>query len=97
MADEVKGAQLREVLHSAFAYVRATEQNRSTSAITLDHLLQEQVTSIEQDKLPALDSLEKKLKTAVEAIEDAGTDIEKLKQLGIYEVDKTYDGEEVDE
>lgn len=89
MADDIKGMQLRTVLHSAFSFVRATETNRATSAITLDHLLQERVTSIQKDKLPALDDLEKKLKSVVEAIEKAGTDAERLKQLGIYEVDKS--------
>lgn len=87
MPDEIRGTQLRTVLHQAFSTIRASETNRSTSAITLDHLLQEQVTSIEQAKLPALDSLEKSLKAVVQSIEDAGTDTERLKQLGVYEAD----------
>jgi hypothetical protein len=34
---------LRQLLHSAFVYVRSYEANQSTAAITLDQLLDEQI------------------------------------------------------
>jgi hypothetical protein len=86
MADStIKRAQLREVLHSAFAAVRGDEANRSTSVITLDHLLSERVTSIQQSKLPALDELEKKFNSVIQSIKDAGTDVARLEELGLHE------------
>lgn len=91
MADQIKGDQLREVLHSAFAFVRAYEANRSTSVITLDHLLSEQVTSIQQDKLPALDTLERKFNSVVADIKNAGSDSERLAALGLLSEDELAD------
>jgi hypothetical protein len=34
---------VREILHSAFAFVRSVEANRASAAITLDHVIQQQV------------------------------------------------------
>lgn len=42
------GKSLREVLHSAYTFVRSVEVNRAVSSITLDHLIQEQISSYKQ-------------------------------------------------
>lgn len=39
---------IRTFLHSAFAYVRGTEVNKATAALTLDHLLQEQINALKK-------------------------------------------------
>lgn len=37
---------LRRILHSGFSFVRGVEANRSTAALTLDHLIDEQIRTI---------------------------------------------------
>jgi hypothetical protein len=37
---------LRQILHSAYTYVRSQEANKATAAITLDHLIQERIKSL---------------------------------------------------
>lgn len=39
---------LRKVLHSAYTFVRSVEVNRASSALTLDHLIQEQIDTYKQ-------------------------------------------------
>lgn len=39
---------LRKVLHSSYTFVRSVEVNRATAALTLDHLIQEQINSYKQ-------------------------------------------------
>lgn len=43
-----KKAQLLQTLHSAFTFVRSIETNRAVSSITLDHLIQEQISSLKK-------------------------------------------------
>lgn len=42
MADEA----IRELLHSAYSFVRGVESNRAIANVTLDHMLQEQIDAI---------------------------------------------------
>lgn len=39
---------IRQILSSAYSYVRSQETNQSTSAITLDHLIQSRIDSIKK-------------------------------------------------
>jgi hypothetical protein len=39
---------IRTVLHSAFSFVRGTEVNKATAALTLDHLIQEQIKTLKR-------------------------------------------------
>jgi len=39
---------LRKVLHSAYTFVRSVEVNKASSALTLDHLIQEQIDTVKQ-------------------------------------------------
>lgn len=45
---------LRAVLHSAYTFVRSVEVNRASSALTLDHLIQEQIDSYKQSTQRAI-------------------------------------------
>jgi len=46
----------RKVLHSAYTLVRSVEANRALSTVTLDHLIQEQITLLDKDATrPLLD------------------------------------------
>lgn len=45
---------LRNVLHSAYTFVRSVEVNKASSALTLDHLLQEQIDSYKQGSTTAI-------------------------------------------
>jgi hypothetical protein len=45
---------IHEILHSAYSFVRSVEANRSVAAITLDHLLQEQIDAIKGGESLAL-------------------------------------------
>lgn len=85
---------LRNTLAGGIAFVKGVEQNRATSAITLDHLLQEHVTSIREKKVPQIDELESALNAAVKAVVDAGTDEAKLKELGVFEADSATRSDE---
>lgn len=38
---------LRRTLHSAYSYIRSVESNRATAALTLDHLIQQQIDLID--------------------------------------------------
>lgn len=38
---------LRNTLHSAFSFIRSVESNRATAALTLDHLIKQQIELIE--------------------------------------------------
>lgn len=47
---------LRSVLHSAFSFVRSIESNQATSALTLDHLISQQIQSLKSGAVrPLLD------------------------------------------
>lgn len=39
---------LRSTLHSAYALVRSTEANKATAALTLDHIIQEQIDRLKR-------------------------------------------------
>lgn len=41
-------SDLRSILHSSFAYVRGTEVNKATAALTLDHIIQEQIKTLKK-------------------------------------------------
>lgn len=99
-------SDLRRVIHSAYTLIRSQEVNKATASLTLDHLIQEQITRLKKGEtraildskgdsmgsrvsyLDSLDSLEKELKDAVKAIKDAGTDADKLAELGLDVTDK---------
>lgn len=99
-------SDLRKVIHSAYTFIRSQEVNKATASLTLDHLIQEQITRLKKGEtraildskgesmgsrvsyLDSLDALEKELKDAVKAIKDAGTDADKLAELGLDVTDK---------
>jgi len=41
----------RRLLHSAFSFVKGSEVNRSTAALTLDHLIEEQIRSLKKGEV----------------------------------------------
>lgn len=41
-------SDLREIIHSAYSYIRSTEVNKAASALTLDHLIQEQIKALKK-------------------------------------------------
>lgn len=43
------GGVLRTVLSDSYSYVRSTEANQSASAVTLDHILSEQINFLKKD------------------------------------------------
>lgn len=45
---------LRKVLHSAYTFVRSVEVNKAASALTLDHLIKEQIDTIKQSSTRAI-------------------------------------------
>ena len=99
-------SDLRRTLHSAYAFIRSVEVNKATASLTLDHLLQEQISKLKKGDtrsildskgeslgnriayLDTLDALSEELKNVVQAVKDAVSDPEKLKALGIFEVDE---------
>jgi hypothetical protein len=47
----------REILHSAFAFVRSVEANRASAAITIDHVIQQQVKFLKAGEIrPIVDA-----------------------------------------
>jgi hypothetical protein len=102
---------LRRVLHSAYTFIRSVEVNKASAALTLDHLLQEQIDSYKQSsqralldakgqdvgkrssKLDDLDTLQQEVDAVVKAVDDAGKDAGKLRELGIFEVDSIDGGQ----
>jgi len=48
---------LRDVLHSAYTFIRSVESNKSAAALTLDHVIQEQITFLQKGATqPIVDS-----------------------------------------
>jgi len=45
---------VRKVLHSAYTFVRSVESNKAASALTLDHLIQEQIDAYQQSGKTAI-------------------------------------------
>lgn len=45
---------VRTVLHSAYTFVRSVESNKASSALTLDHLIQEQIDAYQQNGQTAI-------------------------------------------
>jgi hypothetical protein len=45
---------IRTKLHAAFTFVRSVEANRATASLTLDHLIQEQISSLKKGELRAV-------------------------------------------
>lgn len=45
---------LRKVLHSAYTFIRSAEVNKASAALTLDHLIQEQIDSYKQSSERAI-------------------------------------------
>lgn len=43
---ETSGDSLRRALHAGFSFIRGVEKNRSTAALTLDHMLDEHIRTI---------------------------------------------------
>lgn len=43
MSDSLSNRDGRAILHSAFAFVRSVEANKASAAVTLDHVLGQQV------------------------------------------------------
>lgn len=101
---------LRKVLHSAYTFVRGVEVNKASSAITLDHLIKEQIDTYKKSSTRAildakgedvgsrsshlddLESLEKEVNSVVEAVKNAGSDAQKLRAIGINEVESEGGG-----
>lgn len=99
-------SDLRTVIHSAYTFIRSVEVNKATAALTLDHLIQEQINRLQSQTnrailgskgeslgdrisyLDSLDALQKQMQDAVTAINNAGSDPEKLAELGLDPEDK---------
>jgi hypothetical protein len=65
---------LRKVLHSAYTFVRSVEVNKASAALTLDHLIQEQIDSIKQSSTRAiLDSAGKDIGKRTSKLDDLDT------------------------
>lgn len=47
-------SDLRTVLHSAYTFVRSIEVNKATASLTLDHLIQEQITKLKKGETTAI-------------------------------------------
>ncbi len=45
---------LRKVLHSAYTFIRSVEVNKASAALTLDHLIQEQIEMYKQSSQRAI-------------------------------------------
>jgi hypothetical protein len=69
----------RSILHAAYTFVRSVESNKAASALTLDHLLQEHITSIKQGEVrEILDGKGESIKDAKRASKiDELTELEK--------------------
>ena len=46
--------ELRRVLHSAYSFVRSVEVNKAVGSLTLDHILQEQITKYKKSETRAI-------------------------------------------
>lgn len=102
---------LRSSIQAAYTLIRSIESNKSASALTLDHVIQEQITLLQKGTTqPIIDSrgesqgtrtsrfdqmveLQSNLDSAVQAIQDAGDDQDKLEALGIFEANKDTVGD----
>lgn len=96
---------IHTILHSGYSFVRSIESNKAIAATTLDHIIQDYITSIKQgetrdivdgagtsigqrtSRYDQLDDLLTSFNNAIQAIQNAGDDPEKLQALGIFEVD----------
>lgn len=47
-------SDLRRVLHSAYTFIRSVEVNKATASLTLDHLIQEQITRLKKGETTAI-------------------------------------------
>jgi hypothetical protein len=101
---------LRIVLQSAYTFIRSVEVNKATAALTLDHLIQEQIDSYKQSatrpiidaqgqsvgnrtsRLDDLDTLQQQVDAVVQSVKQAGSDAQKLRELGVYEIDSQDGG-----
>lgn|SRR5687767_9429048 len=65
---------LRKVLHSAYTFVRSVEVNKASAALTLDHLIKEQIDSIKQSSTrDILDSKGKDIGKRTSKLDDLDT------------------------
>jgi hypothetical protein len=39
---------IRQILHSAYSFIRSVESNKAIASLTLDHLIQEQIDSLKK-------------------------------------------------
>ena len=46
--------ELRRVLHSAYSFVRSVEVNKAIGSLTLDHIIQEQITKYKKGETRAI-------------------------------------------
>lgn len=94
-------SDFRTVLHSIYSFIRSIEVNKATAALTLDHMLQEQITRLKGGSsrpildskgeslgnrisyLDTLDAMEKDLNALVKEVDAAGSDPDKLEELGL--------------
>jgi DNA-binding transcriptional regulator YhcF (GntR family) len=47
-------SDLRKILHSAYTFIRSQEINKATASLTLDHLIQEQITRLKKGETRAV-------------------------------------------
>jgi len=80
----------RRILHSAYSFIRSIESNKAAAAVTLDHMIGEQITSLKkQETRDILDgkgeSIGKRISKwdALDALEKEITDLVKsIKDAG---------------
>jgi len=47
-------SDLRKVLHSAYSFIRSVEVNKASASLTLDHMIQEQISTLKKGETRAL-------------------------------------------
>lgn len=72
----------RRILHSAYSFIRSVESNKAISSLTLDHVLQEHITSLKKGEMRGiLDGSGKSLgsrSSRFDQIEELERDLDKL-------------------
>jgi hypothetical protein len=76
-------SSVEEILHAAYSFVRAREANRAISALTLDHMIQEQIDGIQggDSRYLLSEGVQEVIGLRIpklDALEQIGKDIEQL-------------------
>jgi hypothetical protein len=87
---------IRDILHSAIVALESAKTSAAVQALTLDHLIDQQIKVIEGgtgstklSRLKRLEILKTQMNATVDEVKKVGNDPDRLRALGIYEVDGT--------